>query len=138
MNLESAIFDPLRQDERLQSKPFLQQILLGDGVLACMDGKCFQYGGNDWFDVDIPHVLDTESRYVNGVQEVYAATVDGMYLQRDGGNWQQIPTAPQCSKLEQKRIEKDDEQISSIFFAHCSNAIYISMDGRSLGKKVRY
>ena len=133
--LESAIFDPLRQEEKLQSKPFLQKILLGDGILACMDGTCFQYDGNDWFDIEIPHVLDTESRYIDGKHEVYAVTVDGMYVQENHGKWQQIPTAPQCTNIEQKRVEVDDEQVSSIFFAHCDNAIYISMDGRFWARK---
>ena len=127
--LESAIFDPLRQTETTNSSPFIRSLPDGKGVLACVDASCFQFDGNNWSETDVPHIFDIEGRIINENQEIFAATQDGLYRNEGGTRWEKIPTAPQCLELEQKEIVNGEDQIASIFFAYCNGSIHISMDG---------
>ena len=56
-------------------------------------------------------------------------------MKKDNSGWQKIPTAPVCTAIEQKKVSNDNEQISSIFFAHCNGAVFISMDGKYWARK---
>jgi hypothetical protein len=137
--LESAIFDPLRQSKVTISTPFIGGYSYEDFneemLYACVDGRCFQYNRKNWSEIDIPHIYDLESRIVDGEIEVFALTEDGMYYQKANSKWKKIPTAPICSEIEQKRIWDGEAQISSVFFAHCNSAIFISMDGKYWARK---